>query len=166
MAYLWSASDRDPERAADDPEPRWSRRPIDATRVVGDATFARADLAGGARWLVLGPATVRVNGAPLLTGVAVLRDRDELLIDGARVYFSTEAHPVVTTPPPGDRPLHCPRCTVAIAMNAAAVACPTCGIWHHESADRQCWTHAAVCASCDQATAFDAPFRFDPAVLG
>ncbi|MCC6765582.1 MAG: hypothetical protein IT293_13055 [Deltaproteobacteria bacterium] len=166
MPHLWTAPAPDTAAARDDHAPRWSRRLIDATCTVGDATLARADLTGGARWLVLGPATVRVNGAPLATGIAVLRDRDELLIDGARLYFSTEARPVVTPLPPSERPLRCPRCTVVIASGAAAVACPACGIWHHESAERQCWTYAAVCASCDQATAFDAPFRFDPMVLG
>lgn len=166
MPHLWIATATDEVPADGDHGPRWSRRLIDTTCAVGDATLVRAEAADGAPWVLLGPASVRVNGTPLATGIAVLCDRDELLIDGGRLYFSTEARPVVAPLPPHARPLCCPRCTVALAAGAAAVACPRCGIWHHESEERRCWSYAPVCASCDQATAFDAPYRFDPAVLG
>ena len=166
MPHLWTETTR--AAAADDAAgaPRWFRRLIVGPCAVGDATLVRADVDGGARWLVLGPPSVRVNGAPLVTGIAVLRDRDELLIDGARLYFSSEARPVVAPLQAGERAIRCPRCTVEIAPGTPAVACPGCGIWHHESDARRCWTHGSTCTACDQATAFDAPWRFDPAVLG
>ena len=159
MPHLWIATDRSVD--ADD-VPGWALRLIDASTTIGEATLVDSN----GTWVLLGPATVRVNGVALATGIAVLRDRDELLVDGARSYFSTESRPVVVALPPGDRPLVCPRCTVAIEVATPAVACPRCGIWHHQTDERRCWTHGPTCTSCDGATAFDGPLRFDPAVLG
>jgi hypothetical protein len=140
----------------------WLLHPLDRTTTIGDATLARAT---DARWILLGPPHVRVNGAPLAAGLAVLRDRDELWIDGARIFFSTETRATCVPCPAGDRAFRCPRCTTPIAAGSAAVACPRCGVWHHENDERRCWTYSAVCSSCDHPTALDAPYRFDPAVL-
>jgi hypothetical protein len=140
----------------------WSLHPLTHTATLGAATLVRAD---GARWLLLGPSTIRVNGAALATGIAVLRDRDELWIDGARMFFSTETRATVVPFPGGPRPLRCPRCTKPIAAGTSAVACPRCGVWHHQNDERGCWLYSAVCSSCDHPTALDASYGFDPTVL-
>ena len=133
--------------------------------MLGDATLARAARAEGAPWVLLGPPTIRLNGAPLVAGIAVLRDRDELWVRDGRMFFSTETRATCVPLPSGDRLVRCPRCTIPIAVGSAAVACPQCRVWHHQNVERECWTYAAQCSSCDHATALDAPYHFDPAVL-
>ena len=155
MAHIWKL-----ESTA------WLLRPLDGITTIGDATITRAGgVDAGARWIVLGPSTIRVNGASLAAGIAVLRDRDELWMDGARMFFSTETRATCVPCPSGQRALRCPRCTTSIVTGSPAVACPQCGVWHHQSDERECWVYSAVCASCDHPTALDAPYRFDPAVL-
>jgi hypothetical protein len=151
VAHLWKLEDT-----------AWSLHPLDRTTTFGDATLARA---ADARWMLVGSPASRVNGAPLAAGIAVLRDRDELWIGGARMFFSTETRATVVPCCGGQQALRCPRCTKAIAAGSPAVACPRCGVWHHENDERSCWTYAAVCSSCDHPTTLDAPYRFDPAVL-
>jgi hypothetical protein len=143
----------------------WSLHPLDGTTTLGDATLACAVSADGARWVLLGPPTVRVNGAPLVAGIAVLRDRDELWVHDARMFFSTETRATCVPFVGADRVVCCPRCTKPIAVDSAAIACPQCGVWHHQNDERECWTYSASCSSCAQATSLDAPYRFDPAVL-
>jgi len=115
-------------------------------------------------WVVIGSPAVHVNGAPLDTGIRVLRDRDELRLDGHRTFFSTETLAMVV-PFPGERPTLCPRCKLQIIPGSPAVRCPRCGIWHHQSAEFPCWLYSSTCTNCDQPTAIDADFRWSPETL-
>ena len=55
------------------------------------ASLVRAGGSGSELWAVLGSESVLVNGDPLLLGVRVLTDRDELRIGGGPpFYFSRE----------------------------------------------------------------------------
>jgi hypothetical protein len=112
------------------------------------------------------PAGVRVNGQPLCTGIRVLQDRDELYVDGlGRAFFSAERRTCVVPFAAAARPATCPRCKQVIVEHAAAVQCPQCRIWYHQSDELPCWQYAERCALCDQSTAMEAGFRWSPVDL-
>src|SRR5262245_18008057 len=118
-------------------------------------------------WALLPNRAARVlrNGEPLVLGLAVLRHRDELRVDGAEAfYFSTERLAVVEPCARDDAP-RCPRCAQAIERGEPAVRCPGCGVLHHQLSDRPCWTHLPRCALCDQSTDLAAGFRWTPEAL-
>ena len=108
------------------------------------------------------PASVRINGAPLPLGIAVLADRDEIRIDNRALWFSTETRPSIEPFPESSPRGMCPRCKQPIAPGSPAVRCPACGLWHHESDEWPCWSYAQTCAVCNHPTALDAPWRWSP----
>ena len=118
--------------------------------------------AAGAEWVLLArPGEVAVNGAPVLSGVRVLRDRDELVLrGGAQFFFSTERLAAIE-PFPGAKAIPCPRCREPIEPGTSAVRCPLCTLWMHENEKRKCWTYAPKC-HCPQPTALDAGFAWSP----
>ena len=106
-------------------------------------------------------AAIRVNGE-LLTGIAVMRDRDEILLQGGtRLYFSTEETARVEPFPAGEVTSFCARCHKPLRPGTPAVRCPKCGHWCEQS-DKQCWTYGPTCPLCDQMTALDAELRWTP----
>ena len=176
MAHLWERNDTG----------EWEAVPADGdlTRLVPGLGSALADvpdrdlqsletpvllrLSGpGAReaWVLLTPPTVhlRVNGAPLHSGIRVLHDRDAIqLTDGSPTYFSTERLAVLEPFPGSPEPVYCPRCRTEIARASMAVCCPNCRAWHHQDEEFGCWLYADSCAMCDQPTALDSGFRWHP----
>jgi hypothetical protein len=119
-------------------------------------------------------ASVLVNGLPVPHGLVVLADRDEITPPwsgtGARVesgtcFFSIERLAAVEPFPSDGRRGSCPRCKQPLTPGGDAVRCPGCGLWHHATVDTPCWSYAPTCAACDQATAFDAGFRWTPEEL-
>lgn len=104
-----------------------------------------------------------VNGVPVASGLAVLRDRDEIQVGAApSFFFSTEELARVCDVPRSESPRSCPRCSQRIEDGTRGVRCPACDVWYHENSELPCWTYAATCALCDQPTKLDAGFRFRP----
>ena len=177
MAHLWRLDGT-----------TWGRQPLDRKRVELNAqpdglVQNQASLPTGGEKAVLGcyelhdqpphwvllvraSTGVRVNGQPLLGGIAVLKDRDEILLGGrTRVYFSTEEEAKVESFPGGERPVFCARCRQSIQPGTPAVRCPSCGHWSEQSESKPCWTYGPSCPLCDQPTAFDAGLRWTPEEL-
>ncbi len=162
MAHLFVPATRSGDATTLD-EREWSRRPLDSdTTVVRDARLLRAATPDGECWVVVGAASVRVNGDALGTGIAVLRDRDELFVAGVRVYFSAETLAVVAAFPGGEGAVLCARCTTPMVAGAPAVRCPDCGAWQHQTDELPCWIYAERCARCPRATALDADYAWTP----
>ena len=116
-------------------------------------------------WVLQSPETekVRVNGFPLVGGIRVLEDREEIFIRATgRIYFSTERAPRVEPFRGREEATPCPRCKGKIAQGESSVQCPQCRTWHHETTDMPCWTYSGKCALCNQATCFDTGFRWTP----
>ena len=182
MAHVWLPQ-RDADRSGAESEmPEWAVASLDgeafslisgpgqtlclragAEAAAAPATLLRSQLDGRESWVLTG--TARVNGMPLRTGIRVLRDRDELEIGGLCTFFSTETLALVEPMPRGDKPVFCPRCKQGIEPESAAVRCPQCRVWHHQSDDLPCWTYAEHCTLCDQPTALDAGYRWTPEEL-
>lgn len=122
---------------------------------AGSATMLRfRRAAGGAPGyaLLADPEAVRVNGEPLLTGLRVLRDRDEILGPrGDRLWYSSERLAEVA-PFVGEEDARCPRCRGGIVRGVAAVACPGCGVFYHSSEERPCFLFHDSCVICGHAT--------------
>jgi hypothetical protein len=150
----------------DDDGGRWVAAPLPSDEIhlaTGDgAAIHRSSGSEGERWVLIGSATVSVNALPLLVGLHVLRDRDEIRLGEMRVFFSTETLAAVAACPAAPEPLKCPRCTQTIDTGAPAVRCPQCGVWHHQSERLPCWTYVDTCQLCDQTTALDGTYRWTP----
>lgn len=105
------------------------------------------------------------NGLPVTAGLRLLAHRDSIAADGGpRMYFSTEEPASVETYAGADR-LVCPRCRDVITTGQAVVRCPGCGVVHHETDERSCWTYANTCALCAQPTPLDAGLQWTPQSL-
>lgn len=140
---------------------------------LAGATVALAEAGGAAvRLLAMGDGgwvllvrplnSVRVNGRPVVAGLRVLRDRDEIVAGGARAFFSTERLARVEAFPGGEGAVFCARCRQQMEMETPAVRCPGCGSWCHQRDDLGCWLYAPACPLCDQATPLDAGYRWQP----
>ncbi len=127
----------------------------------------RQDTTAEAWVLMASPrSNVRINGTPVAPlGIRVLMDRDEICVNGTRLFFSTEKLARVEPFPGAHQPVSCPRCKQEIFKDTLAVQCPQCGVWHHQTDDLPCWTYSERCALCDQPTALDAGFRWTPEEL-
>ena len=138
--------------------------PDDEGRCIpGEILLARTKQAG--QWVLIASNSVLHNGWPISAGIRVLAHRDSLAIDGwAPVFFSTE-EPARVQDFAARGPVTCPRCRTAIPPGAHSVRCPACGVVHHETKDRNCWTYAATCALCAQPTALDAGLQWTPELL-
>ena len=130
------------------------------------ALIRAVNSAGAECWVLVTDADsgVRVNGqAP--PPIRILADKDEITAPGdGRRFFSTERPPRIERFE-GSADLCCPRCKDPIERGKAVVRCPGCGVVHHQTDDRTCWTHVRRCALCDHPTAFDAGFRWTPQEL-
>ncbi len=96
---------------------------------------------------------VWINGLPLLTGIRILTDRDEIRIDsGEPMFFSTETLACVETFPGADREYLCLRCKRPIETGSLVVRCPICRVIYHQDenqkeGDWKCWTYSDTCAT-------------------
>jgi hypothetical protein len=108
----------------------------------------------------------RVSGKSVATGIRRLVDRDEILLHGVgRCYFSTETLARIEPLSEESATGCCPRCKQGMTAGEAAVRCPGCGVWHHQSDELPCWTYAERCAICGGSTALDAGFSWTPEEL-
>jgi hypothetical protein len=106
---------------------------------------------------------VRVNGLPLVGGLRLLEDRDEIWARGASpVFFSAEELARVEPFPAHEAPKFCARCKLEVQAESPAVRCPACSVWHHQTEEYPCWTYARVCALCNQPTDLAAGYRWTP----
>jgi hypothetical protein len=179
MAHLWIREEPSQRRADDGID--WLVAPLDgeafaivggrpstaaATTVEPDGDIpllARMDAAGGA-WVLLGSATVRVNGRGALGAIRVLDDRDEIRVARHRIYFSDEVLPCVEPFPGADAPLYCPRCKLEVPVGEPAVRC-RCQVWLHQTAELPCYTYADRCPACSAPTSLEARYSWSPAEL-
>ena len=115
---------------------------------------------------------VRVNGSPVVLGIRVLSDRDEITVradapaGSLRCFYSAERLAEVVAFPGGGT-VRCPRCKQPIRQGQMAVQCPSadCGAWHHQSPELPCWTYSVSCALCPQPTELGGGFRWTPEEL-
>jgi hypothetical protein len=175
MAHLWTLDESD----------RWVATTLADDRVHLDATVdIEADVssestsddslliqrlaAAPETWALVCPPgwPGRFNGELVPLGLVILADRDEIRAPGRRtMFFSTETIAHVEPYAGSDDRGFCPRCKQPIEAGTAAVRCPSCGLWHHESDDLPCWTYAPRCTACPHETALDASYRWSPEEL-
>jgi hypothetical protein len=160
------------------PGNRWNALAIgegsltDPELAVEGARFVRFGHGGDQCVLLLAQGTTEawVNGQPVLGGLRVLEHKDEILVSGARLFFSAESTPVpvLYRATAGVRTPTCPVCRGPVKDGDRGVQCPGCGRWFHEieadngRARRNCWTYAATCRFCDHPTAFSAESTWRP----
>jgi len=132
---------------------------------LSEVLLIRTDSGQAHSWVLIANATagVSVNGIPLVAGIRVVSDRDQIRMQGAReFYFSTETLARIDEFSGGEQAIFCPRCKQEIESGTSAVKCPACGVWHHETGELNCWTYAEVCALCAQPTDLSSGFRWTP----
>jgi Zn finger protein HypA/HybF involved in hydrogenase expression len=109
---------------------------------------------------------VAVNGMPLVAGLRVLVNKDEIHVSSMdSYYFSAERLARVEKFPDAHQSLFCPRCKQEISSGVVAVRCPACGVWHHETDELNCWTYSDGCAMCGHSTEMNGTFRWTPEEL-
>jgi LSD1 subclass zinc finger protein len=141
--------------------------PGDAAAVCMPAAGA-ADTPSCGTWVLLARkgARLRVNGQALTLGLRVLRDRDEIWLEGHRCFFSDEQLALVAPYPESLRRADCPRCRQPLEPGQPAVRCPSCQAWHHASESLPCWSYAPTCAVCRrQQTGDPTRYNFNPDTL-
>ena len=134
----------------------------------GHPTVWSLDAGGGEAWALFAtPAHhALVNGIPVEAGMRVLSDRDEIAVrDRAGLFFATERLAALGSLPAESRAVGCARCRQPIAPGSAAVCCPRCGLWHHETDSLPCWSHLPECGMCPQPTPLDGTYRWTPEEL-
>ena len=96
-----------------------------------------------------------LNGHQPVGDLRVLRDRDEIVLNGEVLYFGTASDVEVVPFPDIDAQALCARCTGVLHSRDRAVACPSCRAWHHEGKlaraseeSRSCWSYDDRCACC------------------
>jgi hypothetical protein len=133
---------------------------------AGVITILQTRPSGGrSEWALLfrNETAVRVNGRLLAINIRTLRDKDEIRVNGQRMFFSTEELARVVSFPGLSQPAFCPRCKQKIEPGELAVCCPQCQAWSHQSEKLPCWTYDTRCALCQQQpTEMNAGFTFNP----
>ena len=119
------------------------------------------------KWVAMVPEDARIthNGQRVRGGgLRVLMHGDSLAADaGAPVYFSTEQTPSVEDY--AGPPEICARCKTPVKHGDRAVKCPRCGILHHETAEKNCWSYRTECTCCPQPTALETALCWSPEML-
>jgi hypothetical protein len=161
MSSLWTQA-----------ETVWHALSLDTELSGGAVRLARFGTGpdAGVALLARPEAEVRINGLPILGGLAILQHRDELLIGGRRFCFSAESTPLVTRfhLSEGARRPACPVCRGALQDEEEAVQCPGCGRWFHQieasegKRARACWTYAATCRFCRHPTSLNGDTAWRP----
>ena len=152
MAHLWQYENK-----------HWSPLALSGAELALAQGGVLRPLAGDAWVLLAAPdAAVRVNGRPLSLGIRCLRDKDEIGAGAERYFFSTENLARVEPFPGADGGAMCARCRKPLIVEMPSVRCPNCRTWCHERADSACWTYSEKCPLCEQATALDAGFQWEP----
>jgi DNA-directed RNA polymerase subunit RPC12/RpoP len=138
---------------------------VAADGIPEDVHLIRAGNDNQEEWSILAAmeSGVTVNGIPLLLGLQVLKDRDEIRWDqDGSAFYSSEELAAIVDFPTEDRKIFCPRCKQQIAPETPAVRCPRCGIWHHQSEQLPCYTYADKCAVCSRETNLDGGYDWIP----
>ncbi len=104
---------------------------------------------------------VRVNGHPVLAGIHLLSDRDEIRLKSGRYYFSSNDPLVVENME--SNPVNCPRCSGRIDTGTSAVRCH-CGAWFHQSDEHPCFTYGQTCPLCGASSQLDTD-PWDPSTI-
>lgn len=136
-----------------------------ASRAPSDVRFVKTATDNQENWVVVAghESDIAINGFPLLLGICVLRDRDEIRWSPEDfAFFSSEELASVTDLPQGSQKIFCPRCKQEIMVGTPAVRCPRCGIWHHQSEDLPCYTYAETCATCTHKASLDSGYEWIP----
>jgi len=146
----------------------WTPLVVQRPTAAPEIAVVRAQGEGPPQWVLVASSDarrrVRVNGEPLLLDIRVLADRDEIAVDRATCFFSTETLPRVN-PFEGPGPVTCPRCKTAIRPGEPSVECPGCRTRYHQHDSRPCWLYAHTCALCGRPSALDQPYAWTPAEL-
>ena len=112
---------------------------------------------------------VRINGSPVIAGIRVLQDRDEIVVRDCegrshRLYFSAERIARIEQLKEQDRTVSCARCSLEITPGDQIIRCPKCNAVHHQSDELTCWTYSDKCANgmCYQDTEITSDFSWVP----
>jgi hypothetical protein len=142
---------------------------LDLVEGAVEAASARVMPFGRQAVLLLGTgARVLVNGEPALS-VAVVEERDELLVAGESLLFGSLR---VTAPRPlvgEDGAQRCGRCRRLLYLGDVVIECGHCSGLHHEglpSGEEEellCWSHGPACGVCQRARGGWAPGDSDDA---
>jgi hypothetical protein len=171
MAHLWMESPSDSSRG---PEPggqddlktrlgpnSWSRidlrsdaLPLDCGSDARASIIPFRDPEGVGGWAILtsAPGETFVNGMPLLLGLRVLADRDEIRFrNSPRMAYSAEEPAQIQPLSESKAPGVCARCRQSIEAESPAVQCPGCSALYHETQEFPCFTYAETCTVCSRA---------------
>jgi hypothetical protein len=144
---------------------RFVPTPVDSLPPAGSCGFLVLPYRDATRQkhaLIVPPAAqARFNGRPVVGAICVLEHKDEVVVEGQRMFFSVESKPEITAYRHDDsrRRPRCPTCRQPIEDGEAVVRCPGCERIYHqigqtdEAPEKPCWTYAPKCRFCEHPTA-------------
>ncbi|MGE3316719.1 MAG: PHD finger domain-containing protein, partial [Planctomycetaceae bacterium] len=114
--------------------------------------------------LILEPEATAVINGETIHDIALLSDRDEIVVGLQRIYFSSETIPVVSTfhLEEGARRPSCGVCRGPIEDGAPVVQCPRCTRLFHQSDGREHWTYRSECPFCKHPTSLTGESAWKP----
>ena len=157
MAHLWLHTDGG-----------WIVVPIDGSPVSppGQEDLRIVPVKEDEWALIVRRAGVTVNGWPLLSGMTLLREGDEVRVGVEEAwFFSSERLARMEALPELDPAPVCPRCKQRIEEDTPSVRCPGCDVWYHETESLPCWSYTGTCGLCGQPTDLSAGYRWTPETL-
>ena len=131
-----------------------SREGLDLVEGTDEAALAQVMPFERQAVLLLGTgARVLVNGEPALS-VAIVEERDELLVAGEPLLFGSVRATAPRAFVAEDGAQRCGRCHRVLDPGDVVIECGNCSGLHHEgvpSGEEEallCWSHATVCGMC------------------
>jgi len=107
------------------------------------------------RYVLIAKNSTRVNGSSVAGSIRVLRDRDEIVANRIRMYYSHQSF--AKREQYSGECRECSICGCTITPGETVVQCPMCLVCYHESEDFPCWSSDSTCPTygCDFETKLD-----------
>jgi hypothetical protein len=127
--------------------------------------FISYDAGAGRGTALLAPPgkVVHVNGRRVWSGLRILHHKDEIQVDGRRLFYSAEMQPRVGIYEAcAGAARKCAVCRMSIKDGDPIVACPGCSRLYHQSEAKPCWTYRERCVFCSHPTSLTGEAAWQP----
>jgi hypothetical protein len=152
MSTIWIKADED----------RWQECSPDSLQAAG-VRFRKIEGQHALALLAAPECRILINGQRIWGGLRILQHRDEIQVDGQRIYYSAQRLPRVSRYQAGPgAPVKCGVCRMPLRDGDAIVSCPGCSRSYHQSDGKPCWTYREQCVFCGHPTSLTGEAAWRP----